>query len=633
MRRGARDALLPRSPSGASSIDTPSDRPTSLDVAYPRIEDHGVVGDLRTVALVCNDGTVDWFCTPRVDSPSVFAAILDDKKGGWFRIRPTSERVQGKQLYWPDTNVLITRFLSPDGVGEIEDFMPIGDRREAPGTLVRRVRVVRGSVGFALECRPAFDYARAGHRAWPSPGGVIFEGPGLSLALSASVPLTIDGDAARAEFALDEGQSCAFVLRPCEENVCHICGVDEAEQLFADTVAWWRRWLRASTYRGRWREMVNRSALVLKLLTYEPTGAIVAAPTCSLCEMPGGVRNWDYRYTWIRDAAFTLYGLMRLGFTSEAGTFMQWLAARCREADPAEGLQIVYGIDGRARLEEETLDHLDGYRSSRPVRIGNGAYLQLQLDIYGELLDAVYLHNKYGEPISYDLWCALRKLIDWLGQNWQREDEGIWEVRSGRRHFVYSKLMCWVAFDRAIRLAEKRSFPADRARWYAIRDHIYEEVIARGWSESRQAFMQSFGSSSLDASNLIMPLVFFCSPTDPKMLQTIEATMRGPRQGGLTSDGLVYRYDADRPPDGIAGGEGTFNLCTFWLVEALTRAGRLDEARLIFERMLGYANHLGLYAEQTGPAGEALGNFPQGFTHIALISAAYNLDRRLDARR
>jgi GH15 family glucan-1,4-alpha-glucosidase len=457
---------------------------------YQPIEHYGIIGNLRTAALVGMDGSLDWLCLPHFDSPSVFAAILDDRKGGRFRIAPAGEDFRRKQFYWPDTPILVTRFLHDDGAGEVEDYMPVGGASTA---VVRRV------------------------------------------------------------------------------------------------------------------------------------------------------------YTWIRDAAFTLYGLLRIGFTEEAASFRDWLKDRWQDAGPhrplarevteweSGPLQLMYGIDGRAVLTEQTLHHLEGYCGSRPVRIGNGAHRQLQLDIYGELMDAVYLHNKYVEPVGYDSWVRLRRLLDWLCDNWGREDEGIWEVRSGRRHFVYSKVMSWVALDRGLRLADKRSFPADRARWLTVRDEIYEEVMAKGWDTRRQAFVQAYGSDALDASSLLMPLVFFLAPNDPRMLSTLDAIRRPVAAGGLAADGLVYRYLPADAPDGLPGREGTFNMCSFWLVEALTRAGRtdparLDDARLLFEQMLGYANHLGLYAEQTGPSGEALGNFPQAFTHLAMISAAFNLDRALGGR-
>jgi GH15 family glucan-1,4-alpha-glucosidase len=606
---------------------------------YKPIEHYGIIGNLRTAALVGMDGSIDWMCTPRFDSPSVFGAILDDKKGGRFRISPTAEGSRRKQFYWPETAVLITRFLHEDGVGEVEDYMPVSAVNKAD-ELIRRIRVVRGRLDFHLECLPAFDYARASHQVHLDRGGARFDGPGLTLALASAAPLRRDGAGVAADFSLGEGEHAVFALRSLrpDESPGPCPGANEADELFRATVAYWRRWLAKCTYAGRWREIVYRSAITLKLLSFEPTGAIVAAPTCSLPEAIGGGRNWDYRYTWIRDAAFTLYGLLRIGFTEEAARFRDWLKDRWQDQD-SQGtgpLQLMYGIDGRTNLTEETLDHLEGYRGSRPVRIGNAAHRQLQLDIYGELMDAVYLHNKYVEPVGYDSWVRLRRLVDWVCDNWQREDEGIWEVRSGRRHFVFSKVMSWVAVDRALRLADKRSFPADRTRWLKARDDIYEEVMTKGWDAGRKAFVQAYGSNALDASSLLMPLVFFMAPNDPRMLSTLDAIRRPVAAGGLGADGLVYRYDRAHTADGLAAREGTFNMCSFWLVEALTRAGRtdparLEDARLLFEQMLGYANHLGLYGEQTGNSGEALGNFPQAFTHLALISAAFNLDRALGA--
>lgn len=609
---------------------------------YLPIEDYGIIGNMHTVALVGINGSIDWFCCPDFDAPSVFAAILDDQKGGYFKIAPAASNgdITYKQMYWPETNVLVTRFLSPDGVGEITDFMPVGQHRghRHNNELIRRVNVVRGEMTFRMECFPAFNYARSSHEILLNDSGALLVSDDLSIQLCTSLPLQKSGAGLICDFTLQGGQTTTFTLDEIGSDIDnpHPFTEEESEQLFEDTVAYWRNWLSRCTYKGRWREMVQRSALLLKLLTYDPTGAIVAAPTCSLPEDLGGVRNWDYRYTWIRDAAFTLYALLRIGFTEEAAKFMQWIEARASELNPDGSLQIMYGIDGRHELTEETLWHLDGYKGSSPVRIGNGAYDQLQLDIYGELLDAVYIYNRHGAPISFDFWRHLRRLTDWVVENWRREDEGIWEVRGGRKHFVYSKLMCWVAVDRALRLAEARSFPADRAKWEKTRDEIYEDIMENGWSESRQAFVQYYGGDALDASNLMMPLVFFMAPSDPRMLKTLHAINQPPEQGGLVSNSLVYRYHLEVSPDGLMGYEGSFNICTFWLVEAMSRAGRydpqaLDQARLIFEKMLSYANHLGLYAEETGHSGEGLGNFPQAFTHLALISAACNLDRDIDS--
>ncbi len=607
-------------------------------MAYHPIDSYGIIGDMHTVALVGLHGSIDWFCFPHFDSPSVFAALLDDERGGHFSITPQVGDVHHKQFYWSESNVLITRFLSPGGVGQVTDFMPVGLARDGQGRhqLVRRVQVVRGTMRFRLECMPAFNYGRDEHTTALDPFGAAFHAPGLSLGLATHHELKVEGRGVTADFTLHDGQVASFVLGRIDPAAGCAGLLDEAQAdiLVSRTVQYWRQWVSHCTYRGRWREMVQRSALVLKLLTYRPTGAIVAAPTCSLPETLGGVRNWDYRYTWLRDAAFTVYGLLRIGFTEEAGQFMHWLEARCHELEPDGSLQIMYSIHGGHVPAEETLEHLEGYRCSKPVRIGNGAYRQLQLDVYGELMDSVYLYNKHGTPISYDLWRHLRRLLNWVCDNWQQPDEGIWEVRGGRRHFVYSKLMCWVAMDRGLRLAEKRSFPADRDRWIQVRDAIYEDIMAHGWSTERNSFVQAYGSQSLDAANLMMPLVFFLSPTDPRMLRMLEATLEPPKRGGLVSNSLVYRYYGEDTWDGLTGEEGTFNICTFWLVEAMTRASAgdprwLERARLMFEEMLGYANHLGLYAEETGLSGEALGNFPQAFTHLALISSAFNLNRAL----
>lgn len=606
------------------------------------IENYGVVGNMHTTALVGLNGSIDWFCFPQHDSPSIFAALLDADKGGHFQIAPLVKDVTHKQFYWYQTNVLVTRFLSACGVGEVIDFMPVGLSPQERGYhwLIRRVRVIRCTMDFCLKCHPAFNYARDRHKTTITDVGAYFESSGMNLALVTEIPLQPDNNGVNAKFTLAAGEEAVFVLRQIDS--LSGCGLplncNEAQDLFKHTVDYWRKWLSQCKYKGRWREMVERSALVLKLLTYEPTGAIVAAPTCSLPEEIGGERNWDYRYTWIRDAAFTVYGLLRIGFTQEAAQFVNWLECRCHEFKPDSPLQVVYSIDGKHNLDEKTLEHLTGYENSRPVRIGNAAYNQLQLDIYGELMDAVYLYNKYGSSISYDLWTYLRQLLDWVCDNWQREDEGIWESRGGRKQFVYSKLMCWVALDRGIRLADKRSFPANRQQWLTVRDRIYEEIMDRGWSKERRAFVQHYDCDLLDASNLIMPLVLFLAPNDPRMLQTLDAIHQLPEAGGLVSNSLVYRYNLESTNDGLDGREGTFNICTFWLVEALTRAGRVDptkleRASLMFEEMLSYANHLGLYAEETSASGRALGNFPQAFTHLSLISAAWNLNKALDEVR
>ncbi|KRE25222.1 hypothetical protein ASG82_16630 [Mycobacterium sp. Soil538] len=595
---------------------------------YLPIAEHGLIGDLHTVALVGTDGTIDWFCCPRFDSPSVFGSILDANRGGLFRISPDCAGWGSKQLYLPDTNILITRFLMPDGVAEVQDFMPpqsAGSGRRQ--RMIRRILAVRGYMQFVADCAPRFDYGRAVHEVALTEHGALFRSAELGLSLSTCHSLeVVDGGDVRAQFAIRAGETATFVLERVEPGEKPVPYSDaDISAMFDETVAFWRGWLRRSRYGGRWREMVNRSALTLKMLTYAPTGAIVAAPTTSLPEQLGGPRNWDYRYTWMRDAAFTLYALLTLGFTEEAGAFMNWLQGRFRYVDRESGpLQIMYGIDGREDLPEEELTHLEGYRGSAPVRIGNGAATQLQLDIYGELMDSIYLCNKFGLPIYYDGWIDLTRNLEWLIDHWDQSDEGIWEARGDRRNYTFSRLMSWVAVERAIRVARQRGLPADVARWSQVRDRIYNQIMERGWNPRRRAFVQHFDSDVLDASLLMMPLCKFIAPTDPRWISTLDAIT-----AELVSDSLVYRYNVSASPDGLVGEEATFSMCSFWWVEALARAGRLDEARLAFEKMLTYANHVGLYSEEIGATGEQLGNFPQALTHLALISAAYNLDRQL----
>ncbi|MCZ6695918.1 MAG: glycoside hydrolase family 15 protein [Acidobacteria bacterium] len=601
-------------------------------MSYQPIENYGIVGDLHSVALVGMDGSIDMMSFPHFDSPTIFAALVDDRKGGRFQIAPTLGNGRHRQLYLPDTNVLLTRFLSQDGVSEVSDFMPV-ERGATAHDLVRRAKTVRGVVPYRMVCDPRFDYGRADHQAEQKGHEVLFTSRGpdrMALRLRCSVPVRVVNGAAVAEFTLNAGETASFVLEQALEGVeSPSSAPDFVPESFKRTVNFWRRWLGSCAYSGRWREMVNRSALTLKMLTSKTYGSIVAAPTFGLPEEIGGERNWDYRYTWIRDASFTLYALIRLGYTNEAAAFMRWIEARCGELNPDGSLQIMYGIDGRHDLTEQELGHLEGYRQSSPVRIGNGAYNQLQLDIYGELMDSVYLYNKYGEPISFDLWRNLVRLIDWVVSNWRKKDEGIWEIRGGRQEFLYSRVMCWVAIDRGIRLAIKRSFPAPLDRWLRVRDEIYLNIFKDFWDPQLQAFVQYKGAKNLDAANLLMPLVKFVGPTDPRWLSTLRAIERE-----LVDDSLVYRYRTkDSASDGLRGKEGTFCMCSFWYVECLSRAGDLEKARFFFEKMLGYANHLGLYAEELGPSGEALGNFPQAFTHLGLISAAVNLDRALSRPR
>jgi len=595
---------------------------------YPAIADHGLIGDLQTAALVDTRGVIDWFCSPRFDSPSIFASLLDRDRGGHFRIGSAAEAVT-KQLYFPSSAVLITRFMAEEGVGEVLDFMPI-DHPEAASDrhqIVRIMRTVRGSVQFALECAPRFDYGRQDHDLELTDAGAVFKAADTAVTIHTPITLERIGRDVRGEVTLSEGQTSAAVLdagplvRPRTIESDALLGMAQA------TIDYWTSWLRRSTYVGRWREVVQRSAITLRLLTYAPSGALVAAPTVGLPEQVGGERNWDYRFTWVRDASFTINALLGLGFVDEAAAFLRWLNDRIVDEAAADSgpLKIMYRVDGSTDISEEVLDHLEGYRGSRPVRIGNGAADQLQLDIYGEMMDSVYHAHLRGLRVGHRGWTHLRQIMDWLATNWDQPEEGIWETRGGRQDFSYGRLMSWVALDRMLRIAREQGFPADIVRLATERDRIYEQLTKRGWNPQRGAYVQHYQTDVLDASLLLMPLVGFVSPTDPMWQSTLRAIDRE-----LVSDSLVYRYDPSASPDGLRGHEGTFSICTFWYVDALTRTGRLDDARLVLDKMLTYANHLGLFSEEIGLTGEQLGNFPQAFSHLALINAAINLDRALD---
>ena len=574
-------------------------------MAYLPIEDHGIIGNLHTAALVGTDGTVDWLCLPAFDSPSVFASILDDEKGGHFKLAPT-EYEHRQQLYLPDTNVLVTRFLSARGIAEVTDFMPVMEE-EYP-RLIREVRVTRGSLDIEADCRPAFDYGRQGHGLTLNETGAVFEGAGMTLGLATSVPLEKGSSGgARARFELGEGEGTVLGLRPLGEGegLEEIFGDEEYQELLQQTLDYWRRWVTKSTYRGRWREMVNRSALVLKLLTHEPTGALISAPTMGLPESSGDGYNWDHRYTWLRDAAFAMYALISLGHDEESEHFVGWLVERCRESTDGR-LQALYSIDRNSDVSEEELSHLSGYQGSRPVKCGSEAHENLHLDIYGPVLDAVYLHNKHGAPLDYEVWENIKPILNWLADNWQKPDEGMWEIEGNYQH-VSSRILSWVAFERAVRIARHRGLPAGEGRWIKERDAIYEEVMEQGWNAEQESFVRFYGAETPDSALLLMPLVKFVGPTDPRWLATLDRI-----EQQLARDNLVYLYKADE--------EESFSVAaSFWLIECLTWAGRLEEARMYLEKLLSYANHLGLYADKIGLSGESLGNFPKAFSHMALI--------------
>ncbi|MFC4783846.1 glycoside hydrolase family 15 protein [Nocardioides sp. MAHUQ-72] len=609
---------------------------------YPLIADHGLIGDLQTSALVATDGSIDWFCAPRFDSPSIFGALLDHRKGGHFRVRPTVDVFTTKQLYFPDTAVLVTRFLTEQGVGEVVDFMPVEDPTTATDRhrIVRMIRCVRGRMTFAVDLVPRFDYGREGHETHLTEDGAVFESAHTSVTVNlvrepddarlAHIQVDGEGDV-HAQVELTAGQMRGVVLETGAAGPVRQVRPAEVRAMFDETVRFWESWLAQSTYDGRWRETINRSAITLKLMTYAPTGALVAAPTAGLPEQVGGERNWDYRFTWVRDASFSVYALLGLGFTEEAQALGRWLGARVDEQVGGNGsgpLKIMYRVDGSSDLTEEVLDHWEGYRGSSPVRIGNAASDQLQLDIYGEAIDSIYFADQHGLEAGHQGWRRVCELLDWVTDNWDQPEEGIWETRGGRQDFTYGRLMNWVALDRGIRLAASHGRPAPVDQWRTQRDAIYDQIMEKGWSPERQAFVQHYRTDVLDASLLRMSTVGFVTPTDPMWTSTLEAM-----DGELVTDSLVYRYDPAASPDGLRGSEGTFSLCTFAYVESLARAGQVDKARITFEKMLTYANHVGLYSEEIALTGEQIGNFPQAFTHLSLIDAAITLDHALDQQR
>jgi GH15 family glucan-1,4-alpha-glucosidase len=598
------------------------------ETAYLPIEDYGIIGNMQTVALVSLAGTIDFMCFPEFDSPSIFASLLDKNDGGSFSVIPQFDSFKTKQLYIPGTAVLLTRFFSDDGISELTDYMPVmgtGDYRVC--AIVRKIKTVRGKVNYKMNCAPRFDYAKAKHTIQKSGKqelrfAAIDDGDSI-VRLIADFPLKFEGQDGYADFTLNEGEEAWVVLESLKQGETD--NLKDIEfykaDTYRDTVDFWRKWIAQSTYKGRWTDLVSRSAITLKLLTSSAYGSMVAAPTFSVPEAIGGDRNWDYRFTWIRDAAFTMYAFLQLGFTEEAGHFLKWIHERSGD----KLLHLMYAIDGSEVMEEETLDNLEGYMGSAPVRIGNAAKDQLQVDIYGELIDTIYLYNKNHSKINYEFWQTVQKHIICVIDNWKKPDHGIWEFRSGEKHFLHTRLMCWVAIDRAIKIAADRSFPYPEAEWKSIRDEIYVDIYEGFWNEKVGAWVQYKGADAVDASVLLMPLMHFITPDEPRWLSTLRVI-----EENLSTDVLIYRYNNQGDLDGLSGEEGTFNMCSFWFIEVLAKNKEVDKALEYFEKMTGYANHLGLFSEQIGKRGEHLGNFPQAFTHLALISAALELDKQLD---
>ncbi|MCE7060808.1 glycoside hydrolase family 15 protein [Dyadobacter sp. CY343] len=593
---------------------------------HARIEDYGLIGNLKTVALVSVQGSIDFMCYPAFDSPSVFAKLLDNKTGGSFAIFPQMDGYNTKQLYLPATAVLLTRFFSEEGIAEVTDYMPVNDQMDKSNAIVRQVKTVRGNITFQASCEPAFDYASASHTTELRDECVYFNADdedGTVMRLISDVPLQIKKNAGYAEFTLKQGKTAYLVLE-CGKNQVEGENPIEAykEKTYQETVDFWRNWSKKTTYKGRWTSTVNRSAITLKLLTSREKGSMVAAPTFSLPEEIGGERNWDYRFMWIRDAAFTMYAFLRLGYTDEATAFLEWIHDRCQE----DKLYLMYTIDGGHDMEEKELENLSGFQNSKPVRIGNGAQGQYQLDIYGELIDTIYIYNKQHSPITFEFWETIVKQVNVVTKKWKTADHGIWEIRNTEKHFLHSRLMCWVAMDRAIKIGLHRSFPFPENDWKKVRDDIYTDIYENFWDDEIGAWVQHKGAKTVDASVLLMSLMHFISPHEPRWLSTLKVV-----EEQLGVDVLLYRYkNGETSFDGLEGEEGTFNMCSFWYIESLAKSGEVAKALDSFEKMIGYANHLGLFSEQIGHKAEHLGNFPQAFTHLALISAALEIDKQLE---
>lgn len=631
---------------------------------YQPINAYGVIGDCHSVVLVAPDGSVDWGCLPDFDSPAIFCRLLDAHNGGYFQIAPTDESIAGVQRYLRGTNVLQTRFAGAEGDVVLTDFMPVETLsawqfREMNNNtwtredgschcLVRIVECSRGELPITMRLKVTPGYAGARSEAYlvADSGAVVNGGDqhvGLVVVgghLLADYSMEIEQgpdevypviviqatlrEGERLLFAMGVGRSAQAAHRLVETELLQ----RNFDAELAQTLHCWRTWMRSCNYTGSYAEIVERSALVLKMMTYAPTGAIVAAPTTSLPEEIGGERNWDYRFTWLRDATFTLYALSVLGFTEEAHAFTHWLQ-RLSFSD-GEDLQIMYGIRGERELGEHELPYLSGYCNSRPVRIGNGAALQKQLDVFGEVLDAIHLYRRqgcferYGEQLEGPLWDLMCVLAEHVCKHWHDRDSGIWESRGDEHHYVYSKVMCWVALDRVIRAAEQEHLSADLPRWRQVREQIRTDILTNGYNAQLGAFTQYYGGTALDASCLLLPLVGFLPPGDPRLRSTVDRIMEH-----LTDErGFVYRYSTDETNDGLRGHEGTFSICSFWLVDSLAMQGRVEEASALFERLLSHAGHLGMFSEEIDAiSGAALGNYPQAFTHIALINSAYNLKR------